>query len=43
MIKFLEFVLSVWKTCQTCGGSGQVNKKTCPACGGAGGIDTKTI
>lgn len=46
----IKFVLSAWKVCQTCGGSGQVpNPKngggsmTCPACNGAGGIDTKNI
>lgn len=35
--------LMVWKTCQTCNGSGKVAGKTCTACNGAGGINTGNV
>ncbi len=36
-------ILRVWKTCETCKGSGKVGGKECPACRGAGGINTGNV
>jgi len=43
LTRFVRFVLSAWKACETCKGSGQHNGKKCPACNGQGGINTGNV